>query len=77
MKSGGKRKIRPGAPSKVRIDYEWQDRMEEGCRRELNLILFHQPAIHRDNITHGGKLESQHLLFFLFRKAPVFRAKPG
>ncbi len=49
--------------------------MKEGGRRELNLFPLHQSSIERNDVLHGGELEGQHVLFFLFREAPVFRSQ--
>src|SRR4051794_9375412 len=75
MESRGEREIRSGASSELCIDDERQDRMEEGGRRELNLVPFHQPSIERNDVLYRGELESQHVLFVFFRESPVFRAQ--
>src|SRR3954463_8315436 len=75
MESRGEREIRSGTSSEICVNDERQDRMEEGGRRELNLVPFHQSSIERNDILHRGELESQHFLFVFFRKSPVFRAQ--
>ena len=75
MESRGEREIRPGASREVRIDDERQDRMKERGGGEFDLFPLHQSSIERNNVLHGHELEGQHLLFFFFREAPVFRAQ--